>query len=106
ALQAAWSEKATLARFIFASGAHVEAHKHEAEQHTVLLQGAMTIRLEGRDVTLAAGDVLIIDSWSEHEVWFHEESIVLDFFAPAREDWRRGERGYLSAAKTQHSSNV
>jgi quercetin dioxygenase-like cupin family protein len=101
ALQVVWSPKATLARFSFAKGAYVDPHKHEAEQHTALVRGAMTVRLEGQDVTLFPGDVLIIDSWTQHEVWFLEDSIVLDFFAPAREDWRKGERDYLRGARCQ-----
>lgn len=97
-LQAVRSDKATLARFVFLKGAHVDAHKHEAEQHTCLIEGVMAIRLEGKDVTLLPGEILIIPSCVEHEVWFLEDSIVIDFFTPARYDWERGERAYLRGA--------
>lgn len=93
--QVVWGEKGTLARFRFARGAHVAAHRHPAEQFTCLVEGAMRVRLEGRDVKLAPGDILVIPAGVEHEVWFSEESVVVDFFAPAREDWRAGEAAYL-----------
>ena len=43
-----------------------------------------------RSVTHPDGASLVIRSFE-----LHEDSIVLDVFAPAREDWRRGEDAYL-----------
>src|ERR1700733_1378761 len=94
-LQAVWGEKATLARFCFKKGAHVPTHRHEAEQHTYLLKGNMEMRVDGRSMTLLQGDVLIIPSYVEHEAPFHDDSVVVDFFSPARTDWARGEYAYL-----------
>jgi len=93
--QVVWGEKGTLARFHFAKGTHVSPHQHEAEQHTCLLEGAMRVRAVGRAFELRAGGVLVIPARTEHEVWFVEDSLVLDFFAPPRHDWRQGEANYL-----------
>lgn len=93
--QVVWGERGTLARFTFAKGIHVSPHKHEAEQHTCLLEGTMRVRVEGRDIELRAGQVLVLPPWAEHEVWFLEDCVVLDFFAPPREDWKRGSHAYL-----------
>jgi quercetin dioxygenase-like cupin family protein len=56
-----WSMKA---------GAHAAAHRHPHEQMFVMLSGRMEFRLG-----------------SEHEAWFHEDTEVIDVFAPPREDF-------------------
>lgn len=91
-----WGEKATLARFSLTKGAHISRHKHEHEQYTTLLSGAMRMDLGGRELTLGAGDVLVIPPWVEHEVWVLEDTEVLDFFSPPRQDWREGKSQYLA----------
>ncbi len=93
--QVIWSEKATLARFTFVQGKHVSKHKHESEQITCMLEGSMRMNLGGQELALRAGDVLVIRPWTEHEVWFLEDSVVLDFFSPPRQDWKKGEARYL-----------
>lgn len=93
--QTVWGEKATLARFTLAQGTHIAKHKHENEQFTTLLSGAMKMNLAGRELTLRAGDVLVIPPWAEHEVWVLEDTVVLDFFVPLRQDWRQGQQQYL-----------
>lgn len=93
--QVVWGKKGTLARFSFAKDTHVSRHKHEAEQHTCILQGAMRLRVGTDEVTMRAGDLLVIPSWVEHEVWVLEDSVVWDFFAPGRQDWRDSESEYL-----------
>ncbi len=94
--QVVWGEKGTLARFRFAKDAHVSPHKHEGEQHTWLVEGGMRVRMAGGDILLRSGDVLVIPSWEEHEVWFLEDSIVVDFFSPARTDWLKEKPAYLA----------
>lgn len=97
--QVVWGEKATLARFHFAKGAHVSSHQHESEQHTCIVQGAIKARIatEGdKEVLVRVGEVLIIPANVEHEVWVLEDSILVDFFAPARHDWLTGSHQYLA----------
>jgi len=38
----------------------------------------------------APGDVVVIPGGAEHEGWFREDSEVIDFFAPPRDDFLLG----------------
>src|SRR6202035_2028101 len=93
--QIVWGQKGTLARFCFAEGTHLSAHRHESEQHTCVLEGAMRVIAGDAEIVVRAGEVLLIPASVEHEVWVLEDSLVFDFFAPPREDWRAGHDGYL-----------
>ncbi len=96
--QVLWGKNGTLARFLFDKGTHVSAHKHESEQHTCVVQGAIKAKLAGEDseIVVRAGEVLLIPGDVEHEVWVLEDSILMDFFAPARQDWLKGAHRYLA----------
>ncbi len=94
--QVVWGQQGTMARFRFARGTHVSPHAHAAEQFTCMVEGAMRIRIEQDELTLRAGDILIVPPHAQHEVWVLENAVVLDFFAPAREDWKEGRHQYLA----------
>jgi len=94
-----WGERATLARFEFAKGMHATRHQHEAEQHTCVERGALRIASGGREWTVRAGEMLLIPGHTAHEVWALEDSVVLVFFAPARDDWKSEDGShYLTGA--------
>ena len=43
------------------------------------------------------GDVVVIPRDAEHEAWFREDTEVIDFFAPPREDFLLGGKpAYMS----------
>ena len=43
------------------------------------------------------GDVVVIPGGAEHEAWFREDTEVIDFFAPARDDFLVGGKpAYMS----------
>lgn len=94
--QAIWGQLSTLARFSFARGAHVSRHSHPSEQFTCVVQGAMRMNLAGQELALLAGDILVIPPHVEHEVWMLEDTVVLDFFTPPRQDWKEGKSSYLA----------
>lgn len=96
ARQVIWGREGTLARFQFARGTHVSAHAHASEQFTCMEAGAMRIRAGASEQVLRAGDILVIPADVQHEVWVLEDAVVLDFFAPAREDWKQGRHQYLA----------
>lgn len=91
-----WGERATLARFEFSQSMHAARHQHEAEQHTCVISGALRIATGGHEFMVRAGEMLLIPGNTEHEVWALEDSVVLTFFAPAREDWTQGDHHYLT----------
>src|SRR5215470_5856466 len=44
-----------------------------------------------------AGDVVVIPGGTEHEAWFREDTEVIDFFAPPRDDFLLGGKpAYMS----------
>jgi hypothetical protein len=43
------------------------------------------------------GDVVVIPGGAEHEAWFREDTEVIDFFAPPRDDFLFGGKpAYMS----------
>jgi hypothetical protein len=50
-----------------------------------------------RTAGLRPGDVMVIPGGAEHEAWFREDTQVIDFFAPPREDFLLGGKpAYMS----------
>lgn len=88
-------ENATLGRWQFAKGAVVPRHSHVAEQYTLIISGAVKFVFDDREVLVSAGGVLLIPSNVPHAAIALEDSVNVDFFAPRREDWIRGEDSYV-----------
>src|SRR5262250_2754136 len=79
------------------SGVHVEPHSHANEQIVWMLKGKMDFRLGGEQRVCGPGDVVVIPGGAEHEGWFREDSEVIDFFAPPRDDFLVGGKpAYIS----------
>jgi len=97
--QVIWGEQVTMARFHLGRGTHIALHKHESEQLTTVLSGALKLDIAGQVVTVRPGEVLVIPAWAEHEAWAVEDSVVLDVFSPPRTDWQAGQHGYLQGKK-------
>jgi quercetin dioxygenase-like cupin family protein len=94
--QALHGEKMTVAMIHLDKGCVVPGHSHANEQISVMLQGRIEFRSPGREtLTLQAGQMLHIPPDEPHEVVALEDSLVMDLFAPAREDWRTGDDAYL-----------
>jgi quercetin dioxygenase-like cupin family protein len=90
-----WGKNQNIALIHLKKGCHVATHHHLSEQITYVLKGALKIRLDGQDVTLAEGDVLHIPSDVAHEAFALEDTLDLDVFSPIRDDWLRGEIDYM-----------
>ena len=74
------------------AGVHIESHSHANEQIVWLLTGKMDFRLGAEQRVCLRGDVVVIPSGVEHEAWFPEDTEVIDFFAPPRGDFLRGDK--------------
>ena len=72
------------------SGVHVEPHSHPNEQIVWMLKGKMEFRLGTEQRVCGQGDVVVIPGGTEHEAWFREDTEVIDFFAPPRDDFLAG----------------
>jgi quercetin dioxygenase-like cupin family protein len=84
-----------LARLVLQKDAHVPLHSHMHEQISHVVTGALSFKIEGRDVTVRAGEILCIPPHVPHEVVALEDSVALDIFNPPRQDWIDGDDAYL-----------
>jgi quercetin dioxygenase-like cupin family protein len=88
-------EKAMLAQIFLKKGALVPTHQHESEQITYILEGALLFRVEGKEVTVGKGQVLLIPSNVPHSAEALEDTLDLDVFSPIRQDWIDKDDAYL-----------
>jgi len=88
-------EKITMAQIFLAKDAVVPLHHHEQEQVSSVMTGALRFELEGKEMVLRAGEVLLIPSNVPHRVVALEDSMALDVFSPIRSDWLTGNDAYL-----------
>ena len=72
------------------AGAHAAAHQHPQEQFVWLIRGAIRLRIGAEERTINPGDIAVIPGGVDHEAFFPEETEVIDFFAPVREDFLSG----------------
>jgi quercetin dioxygenase-like cupin family protein len=88
-------EKAMLAQIFLKKGALVPTHQHESEQITYILEGALLFRVEGKEVTVGKGQVLLIPSNVPHSAEALDDTLDLDVFSPIRQDWIDKDDAYL-----------
>jgi len=70
--------------------AELPEHSHENEQLGIVLRGAVTFRIGREERTLQSGDAWNIPSHTPHFVKAGPEgAVVLDIFAPTREEWKQ-----------------
>lgn len=93
--QMIYGEQAMLSRIHLRKGAVVPEHSHANEQIAYILHGALKFQIAGRELVLRAGEVLVIPGGVAHSAEALEDTLNLDIFAPPRQDWIRGEDGYL-----------
>jgi quercetin dioxygenase-like cupin family protein len=85
----------TIARITLQKYAVVPTHSHVNEQVSMVQRGALKFVLGPEERTLRPGEILHIPSGVEHSVEALEESVAVDLFTPAREDWIQGDDAYL-----------
>ncbi len=95
ARQVIHGDKVTVAKVYLAKGAVVPQHSHVNEQITMCLEGRLRFVIDGLETCLEPGDALQIPPNAAHVVQALEDSVAMDIFAPAREDWIRGDDAYL-----------
>jgi len=88
-------EKMTVARIHLRQGGIVPLHHHVNEQLSILESGKVRFVVDGKEVLLAPGDMLMIPSNAPHMVEALEDSVAVDINSPVREDWLRGDDAYL-----------
>jgi quercetin dioxygenase-like cupin family protein len=88
-------ERSMLARIILRKGSIVPQHSHDNEQITYVLEGALKFIIEGKEMIVRSGEILVIPSNLPHSAEALEDTVDLDIFCPPREDWIRGTDAYL-----------
>jgi quercetin dioxygenase-like cupin family protein len=79
--------ESTFSRWEVEAGGQVPMHSHHNEQVTLLLSGSAEVMSDEQRITLKAGDMLTLPPNVPHGYTFTEKSIVIEFFAPRRQDW-------------------
>lgn len=88
-------ERAMLAQIFLVKGGVVPEHHHESEQLSYVLEGALRFTMEGREIAVVAGEVLVIPSHVPHSAVALEDTLSLDIFSPIRQDWLDKTDDYL-----------
>ena len=79
-------------------GCVVPRHSHENEQLTYVLEGALHFWIGENgeeEVTIRAGEVLVIPSHVPHKAEALEDTLDVDIFSPPRQDWLDKTDDYL-----------
>jgi unsaturated pyranuronate lyase len=92
------SDRMMIAHVYLKKGDEVPQHSHENEQITYILEGVLQFWLgeKGeRELTVHAGEVLVIPSYLPHRALALEDTLDVDVFNPPRQDWLDGSDAYL-----------
>ncbi len=92
-------EQLTVARLNLQKYAVVPEHSHVNEQVSMVEHGVLKFFIEGREQIVRAGEALMIPANAPHAVEALEDTVVVDVFAPSRQDWIRGDDAYLRSQK-------
>ena len=91
--------QAMLARIDLKKGASVPRHSHPNEQISWITEGALLFTLgkpgAEQQITVRAGEVLVIPGGLPHAAEALEDSVDFDLFAPPRQDWITRDDAYL-----------
>lgn len=91
-------ERMMIAHVYFKKGDDVPQHSHENEQLTYILEGALKFWFgadESQELTVRAGEVIVIPSHLPHRALALEDTLDVDVFCPPRQDWLSGTDAYL-----------
>jgi quercetin dioxygenase-like cupin family protein len=91
-------ERIMIAHVYFKKGDDVPRHFHENEQVTYILEGALQFWFgdaDERELTVRAGEVIVIPSNLPHRALALEDTLDVDIFNPPRQDWLAGTDAYL-----------
>lgn len=91
-------ERVMIAHVYLKKGCVVPLHRHENEQITYILEGALRFLIgedRGQEIVVHAGEVLHLPSNVPHEAEALEDTLDVDVFSPPRQDWLDRTDAYL-----------
>jgi quercetin dioxygenase-like cupin family protein len=92
------SDRMMVAQVNFAKGDSVPAHRHDNEQYTYVLTGALRFlfgEAQEEEVVVGPGEIVFIPSGLLHSASADEDTFELDIFNPPRRDWIDGDDAYM-----------
>jgi len=90
AVRAVHGERITLGVVELEPNSIVPEHSHENEQLGMVLTGSLTFRIGDESRDLGPGETWCIPANAPHEVAAGPEgAVVIDVFAPPRDDWSK-----------------
>jgi quercetin dioxygenase-like cupin family protein len=92
------ADRMMLAHVYLDKGCVVPRHSHDNEQLTYILEGALHFWIGENgeeEVTVRAGEVLVIPSNVPHMAEALEDTLDVDVFSPPRQDWLDKTDDYL-----------
>ncbi len=84
-----------LSRVLLKKGCVVPEHSHHNEQVSYVVEGALKFGIDGREIVVREGEVLLIPSNMPHSAVALEDAVTLDIFDPPRADWINKTDTYL-----------
>ena len=91
-------DRVMVARISMKRGCLVPEHSHHNEQISHMLSGALQFFIAGKEITLRAGEMLLIPPHVPHSAVALEDSVAIDTFTPPREDWINKTDQYLRSS--------
>jgi quercetin dioxygenase-like cupin family protein len=80
-------DQVLLCRVSYEPSTHVERHAHEfTEQVMVVLEGDVTMDVEGEKRRMEAGDVAVVNRGQQHELWSESGCVFVEALAPVALD--------------------
>jgi quercetin dioxygenase-like cupin family protein len=92
------ADRMMLAHVYLDKGCVVQKHSHDNEQLTYILEGALHFWIGENgeeEITVRAGEVLVIPSNVPHMAEALEDTLDVDVFSPPRQDWLDKTDNYL-----------
>jgi quercetin dioxygenase-like cupin family protein len=92
------SDKMMVGHIHFNKGDGVPAHRHDNEQYTYVISGALRFlfgEAQDEEVVVGAGEIVLIPSGLLHSASADEDTFELDIFCPPRRDWIDGDDAYM-----------
>lgn len=92
------SDQMMVAQVHFDKGDSVPAHRHDNEQYTYVISGALRFlfgEAQDEEVVVGANEVVLIPSGLLHSASADENTFELDIFCPPRQDWIDGDDAYM-----------
>lgn len=88
-------DQVMVARLHLKEGCVVPLHSHFNEQITHVQSGAMRFTINGKEITVRAGEFLCIPPHVPHMAVVLEDTVDIDIFTPPRQDWIDKTDSYL-----------